>query len=33
MDGVVDLVRDRMKSDGIYDEFLKITEVSALQRA
>jgi hypothetical protein len=29
----VDLVRDRMKSDKIYDEFLKITEVSALQRA
>ena len=26
--GVVDLVRDRMKSDGIYDEFVKITEVS-----
>lgn len=25
--GVVDLVRDRMQSDGIYDEFLKITEV------
>ncbi|KAJ4238540.1 hypothetical protein NW757_012930 [Fusarium falciforme] len=24
--GVVDLVRDRMQSDGIYDEFLKITE-------
>ncbi|RSL90311.1 hypothetical protein CEP51_000748 [Fusarium floridanum] len=24
--GVTDLVRDRMRSDGIYDEFLKITE-------
>lgn len=33
MGGVVDLVRDRMKSDGIYDEFLRITEVSVLQRA
>jgi hypothetical protein len=31
MGGVVDLVRDRMKSDGIYDEFLKITEVSVFQ--
>ncbi|KAG5791156.1 hypothetical protein H9Q69_009806 [Fusarium xylarioides] len=26
MNGVVDLVRQRMKSDGIYNEFLKITE-------
>ncbi|EWY82271.1 hypothetical protein FOYG_14381 [Fusarium oxysporum NRRL 32931] len=26
MNGVVDLVRERMKSDGIYNEFLKITE-------
>lgn len=25
--GVADLVRDRMRSDGIYNEFLKITEV------
>lgn len=30
MGGVVDLVRDRMKSDGIYKEFLEITEVSAI---
>jgi hypothetical protein len=29
MNGVVDLVRERMKSDGIYNEFLKITEVSS----
>ena len=29
MNGVVDLVRERMKSDGIYNEFLKITEASS----
>ncbi|CAF3446079.1 unnamed protein product [Fusarium graminearum] len=28
MGGVVDLVRDRMKSDGIYKEFLEITEIT-----
>ena len=27
--GVRDLVRDRMRSDGIYDRFLEITEVCA----
>lgn len=32
MNGVVDLVRERMKSDGIYNEFLKITEASSPRR-
>lgn len=30
--GIKDLVRDRMKSDGIYDEFVRIAEVRPRQR-